>query len=102
MPEDLPIYSESMLRTSLQFAALDKLKGADATAVWEKSDRHIAEIEGAVDVTRAREAFKDPTKAGLLELHAVLFSGREGAGELRQTAMKPLYRGHDCPDPEFI
>ena len=102
MPEDLPIYSESMLRTSLQFAVLDKLKGADATVVWEKSDTHIAEMEGAVDVPRARRVFQDPTKAGLLNLHLILFGGRKGAGELRQTAIKPLFRGHDCPEPQFI
>jgi hypothetical protein len=102
MPEDLPIYSEPMLRTSLQFAGLDKLKGGDAAPVWEKSDKHIAEIEGAADVARAREALQEPAKAGLIELHSILFSGRKGAGELRQTAMQPLYRGHDCPDPQFI
>src|SRR5688572_30341321 len=102
MPGDLPIYSESMLRTGLQFAGLDKLKGADTTPVWEKSDTHIAQMEGAADVARARQAFEEPTKGGLLELHATLFSGRKGAGELRQTAIKPLYRGHDCPEPQFI
>lgn len=102
MPEDLPIYSESMLRTSMQFAGLEKLKGSDAGRVWEKSDTYIGQMEGAADVGQARQAFEEPTKKGLLELHSVLFSGRKGAGELRQTAIKPLYRGHDCPDPQFI
>ena len=102
MPDDLPIYSEPMLRTGLQFAGLDKLKGGDAAPVWEKSDKYIAEIEGAADVARARLALQEPAKAGLLELHSILFNGRKGAGELRQTAMQPLYRGHDCPDPQFI
>ena len=102
MPDDLPIYSEPMLRTGLQFAGLDKLKGGDAAPVWEKSDKYIAEFEGAADVARARQALQEPAKAGLLELHSILFNGRKGAGELRQTAMQPLYRGHDCPDPQFI
>jgi prophage maintenance system killer protein len=88
MPEDLPIYSDSMLRTSLQFGGLDKLKGRDATLVWDKSDGHIAQLEGAMDVARARKAFERPSKQGLLELHAMLFSGREGAGQ--------------CPEPQFI
>ena len=102
MPEDLPIYSESMLRTGLQFAGLEKLKGGDAGAVWEKSDNCIGQMEGAADVGRARQAFQEPAKTGLIELHSTLFSGRKGAGELRQTAIKPLYRGHDCPEPQFI
>jgi Fic family protein len=102
MPEDLPIYSDSMLRTSLQFSGLEKLKGHDATAVWDKSDKYIAQLEGATDVPRARKAFERPDKQGLLEIHRILFNGRDGAGQLRQTAVKPLYRGHDCPEPQFI
>src|SRR5262245_32875814 len=101
MPEDLPIYSDSMLRTGLQFAGLDKLKGHDDTGVWEKSDQYIAQLEGATEVTQARKAFDRPDKPKLLELHTTLFSGRDGAGQLRHTAIKPLYRGHDCPEPQF-
>jgi len=41
MPEDLPIYSQSMLRTRLQFADLERLKGMDLIVAWEKSDKHI-------------------------------------------------------------
>ena len=70
MPEDLPIYSDSMLRTSLQFGGLDKLKGHDATAVWEKSDDYIAQLEGSTEVARARKAFERPDKHALLVLHA--------------------------------
>ena len=102
MPEDLPIYSDSMLRTSLQFGGLEKLKGHDAASVWKKSDEYIAQLEGATEVARARKAFNQPAKQSLRELHATLFSGRVGAGQLRQTAIKPLYRGHDCPEPQFI
>src|SRR6185436_3693457 len=43
-----------------------------------------------------------PDEQSLLELHRMLFAGREGAGRLRQTAAKPRYRGHDCPEPQFI
>jgi hypothetical protein len=32
----------------------------------------------------------------------VLFPDRPGAGQWRQTALKPLYRGQDCAPPEFI
>ena len=102
MPDDLPIYSDSMLRTSFQFGGLDKLKGHDAASVWEKSDEYIAQLEGATEVTRARKAFNQPARQSLLELHTALFSGREGAGRLRQTAIQPRYRGHDCPEPQFI
>ena len=102
MPDDLPIYSDSMLRTSLQFGGLDKLKGHDATPVWEKSDDYIAQLEGATEVARARKAFDQPSRPSLLVLHAMLFSGREGAGQFRSTAIKPRYRGHDCPEPQFI
>src|SRR5262245_7409779 len=91
-----------MLRTSLQFAALEKLKGGDTEAVWDKSDLLLGQMEGAVEVGRARNAFQERTKAGLLKLHATLFSGRKGAGQLRETIIKPLYRGQDCPEPQFL
>jgi fido (protein-threonine AMPylation protein) len=98
MPEDLPIYSESMLRTRLQFADLEKLKGVDTASAWEKSDKFIEQLEGSANVARARETVREQTKAGLLQIHSTLFNG----GTLRQTPLKPLYRGQDCPDPEFI
>src|SRR5215831_9871696 len=97
MSSDLPIYSDSMLRTRLQFADLDKLRGIDTSSVWEKSDRIVAEYEGARNVGSGREKVLDMTKAGFLEMHAILFDG-----VLRRNPMKPLYRGQDCPDPEFI
>lgn len=97
MSSDLPIYSDSMLRTRLQFADLDKLRGVDSSPVWEKSDRIITEYEGARNVASGREKVLGMTKAGFLEMHSILFDGA-----LRQNPMKPLYRGQDCPDPEFI
>ena len=77
MPEDLPIYSQSTLRTRLQFADLDRLKGVDTASVWEKSDKCIEQLENASNVREARVGIKETTKAGLLEMHAVLFNNRE-------------------------
>ncbi len=102
MSDDLPIYSESMLRTRLQFEDLNRLKGIDTTPVWEKSDSLIEQFEGAVNGRQARETLRDIAKANLLRAHSILFSGREGAGEWRRESLKPLYRGQDCPDPGFI
>ena len=97
MSEDLPIYSESMLRTRLQFADLDRAKTVDTTPIWEKSDRFIEQFEGGTNVRRARESVQEATKAGLYQIHSIVFDGA-----LRQHPIKPLFRGQDCPDPEFI
>jgi Fic family protein len=102
MADDLPIYSGSMLRTSLQFAELERLKGRDTAAVWPKADKHIEAMEGAAHAAEARAAVPALSKQGLLQMHGILFTGRAGAGELRMNPAKALYRGHDCPDPEFI
>jgi hypothetical protein len=98
MPDDLPIYSESMLRTRLQFADLERLKGADTGPAWKKADRFIEQLEGGANVGQAREAVQEATKAGLLQMHSILF----GTDTLRQQPMQPMFRGQDCPDPEFI
>jgi len=97
MAEDLPMYSESMLRTRLQFADLERFKHLNTTPVWEKSDALIEQFEAGTNVRRAREVVQEPTKSGLLEIHSIVFGGA-----LRQHAMRPLFRGQDCPDPEFI
>ena len=97
MPEDLPIYSESMLRTRLQFADLERLKGRDTSAVWNKSDTFIEQFEAGKNVRQARQAVQDPAKASLLQMHSIVFGG-----ELRQQPVQPLFRGQDCPDPQFI
>src|SRR5262245_14037231 len=73
MGEDLPIYSESMLRTRLQFADLERFKHLDATPIWEKSDPLIEQFEGGTNVRRARELVMEPTKSGLLEIHSIVF-----------------------------
>jgi fido (protein-threonine AMPylation protein) len=97
MADDLPIYSDSMLRTRLQFADLERFKNLDTTPVWQKSDSIIEQLEGGSNVRRARETVQKLTKPGLLQIHSIVFDG-----SLRQQAMKPLFRGQDCPDPEFI
>ena len=97
MPEDLPIYSESVLRTRSQFADLEKLKSVGTATVWEKSDKFIEQFEGAVDVRHARESLTALTKPNLLHAHAILFSGRENAGILRQDLILPAtdeFRAH--------
>src|SRR5262245_51625035 len=102
MAEDLPIYSETPLRTGLQFAELERLKGVDTSSAWKQSDERISALEGANGVQAAREGLTAMTKDSLLRKHALLFPERSGSGQWRQTAMKPLYRGQDCAPPEFI
>ena len=102
MAEELPIYSESILRTRLQFQDLERLKGFDSASVWEKSDSMIEQFEGAINVAKAREQIQELTRSNLLSSHSILFSGRNGAGVWRSEPLKPLYRGQDCPAPEFI
>jgi len=102
MPDDLPIYSDSVLRTRLQFADLERLKGIDTSAVWEKADKHIAQMEGGSNVREARTAFAAQDKATLLGIHATVFRSRDGAGQMRKSDVKPQFRGQDCPPPQFI
>ena len=102
MPEDLPIYSETPLRTGLQFAELERLKGPDLSPAWAQADVWISSMEGATGSTSARERLKGASKAGLLQAHRLLFPGRAGAGQLRQAEAQRLYRGQDCAPPEFI
>jgi hypothetical protein len=86
-----------MLRTRLQFADLERFKPVDTAAAWEKSDAIIEQLEGGRNVRTARQRIIAPSKAGLLEIQSVVFGG-----PLRQQPMPPLFRGQDCPDPEFI
>ena len=102
MAEDLPIYSDIPLRTGLQFAELERLKGADLSDIWLRSDTAIASLEAALGVTAARESLDSGSKDSLLRMHGLLFPDRSGAGRLRETPLQPLYRGQDCAPPEFI
>jgi fido (protein-threonine AMPylation protein) len=97
MPEDLPIYSDSMLRTRLQFADLDRFKNIDTNPIWEKSDAFIEQLEGGRNVRQARLGADQLSKSSLVQIHHILF----GEG-LRQQPIKPRFRGQDCPEPEFI
>jgi hypothetical protein len=102
VPEDLPIYSETPLRTGLQFAELERLKGQDLSSLWAQADVWIGALEDASGAAAARESLTAPSKAGLLRVHGLLFSERAGAGQLRQEEAPRLYRGQDCAPPEFI
>jgi fido (protein-threonine AMPylation protein) len=97
MADELPIYSESMLRTRLQFADLERLKGIDTTAVWEKADAFLEQLEGGTNVRQARQEVQQVAKSGLLRIHSIVFGGT-----LREKSMNPLFRGQDCPEPQFI
>ncbi len=102
MREDFPIYSDSVLRSRLQFADLEKLKSIDPEPIWAKSDGFIEKMEGAADIARARSRVVEPSREALLEIHSVIFSAQPGAGKLRSSSPAPLYRGHDCPPSEFV
>ena len=107
MPEDLPIYSESVLRSGMQFADLARLKVANTRPSWESADKLIGEMEGAVNVAGARLVLEQPASedtdiALFVRAHGVLFEGSSGAGALRSTPLPPMYRGQDCAPPEFI
>jgi hypothetical protein len=80
MPEDLPIYSDTPLRTGLQFAELERLKGADVSLAFPQTDAWISALEGATGVTAARESLTTFSRDGLLRIHALLFPDRAGAG----------------------
>jgi len=99
---DLPIYSDSILRSSLQFADLARFKVTDAGPAWDKADAAITQMEGAANLPTARERFTEISKSSLLEVHRAVFDGSEGAGRFRTTELRPLYRGQDCAPPEFI
>jgi hypothetical protein len=86
-----------MLRTRLQFADLDRFKGVDTASVWQKADEFLAKLEGGNNIRQAREGVREQTKLALLRIHATAFDG-----VLRRNAMPPMFRGQDCPDPEFI
>jgi len=103
MAEDLPIYSDNViLRSGIQFADLLRWKNVDTTAIWEKSDGFIAQMEGANHVDRARAVLEEPSKNGLLRAHAILFEGHEAAGRLRRSNIAARFRGQDCPEPEHL
>ena len=102
MSQDLPIYSEIPLRTGMQFAGLDALKGQDDSAVWRRADSLIAALENGTGAEKARTCMEDVSKTAIRGTHAAAFEGKPGAGTFRTTDLDPLYRGQDCAPPEFI
>ena len=102
MSQDLPIYSDAPLRTGLQFAALESLKGREDSAVWNRADTLIASMEGAEGAGKARSGLTGVSKEVLLGAHGLAFADRSGSGQLRKIELQPLYRGQDCAPPEFI
>ena len=107
MPEDLPIYSESTLRSGLQFADLARLKVPDTRPAWESADAVIGRMEGATNVSGARASLEAPAANStdidlFIQAHGILFEGHPGAGALRSKPLPPMYRGQDCAPPEFI
>ncbi len=99
---DLPIYSDSVFRSANPFPALENLAGLHLDRCWERFDRLLDHGESAGEVARARACLVEPTRAGLLEAHRLLFDPREGAGRLRSSVIAAVFRGQDCPDPRFI
>jgi hypothetical protein len=102
MNNELPIYPDVKLRSGLQFADVEKFRSVDAESVWEKSDKFIELMESASNVAQVRSVAVELSRETLLWIHAAVFNGRAGAGELRRESILPRYRGHDCPDPQFI
>jgi hypothetical protein len=107
MPDDLPIYSESLLRSGMQFAELARLKVPNTGPAWESADNLLRGIESAVNVKDARLALEAPAAEEedldvFIRAHGMLFDGRSEAGALRATALSPIYPGQDCAPPEFI
>ena len=100
--EELPIYSDALRRGPDPFADLKNLEGVDLATCWERFDRLIDLGESASDVNQARESLTAPTKEALLRLHELMFSGRVGAGALRWSVTNAMFRGQDCPEPEFV
>ena len=102
MSRDLPVYSDVPLRTGLQFASLEALKGRDDSAVLSRADELIASMESGDGAGNARKSLTGISKEAILSVHALAFAGRAGAGHFRKTELQPLYRGQDCAPPEFI
>ena len=102
MPDDLPIYPDTPLKTGLAFADLARYQNLDQTPIWLASDQAIARMEGADNVAGARQLLLEPSTDTLLRAHSVLFPGAPGAGSLRRNLIAARYRGQDCPEPEHI
>lgn len=99
---DLPIYSDSSFRSANPFPALARLEGVALEKCWERFDSLADHGESAGDIARARNSLVAPTRSGLIEIHRLLFDPREGSGKTRSRIVAGVFRGQDCPEPEFI
>lgn len=102
MPEDLPLYPDSMLRTRLQFSDVERFRTIDSSHIWVRADSYIEQMEAGTNVAEARRVAAQLSRSAVVAIHGIVFHGRENAGRLRQKTAIALYRGQDCPDPEFI
>ena len=99
---DLPIYSDAMSGGAKRFEALDRVRGLDLSSCFDRFDSLLDHGEGVRNVPRARAAMREPGKKGLLAIHSALFEGQSGAGQLRGSTVAALFKGQDCPEPQFI
>lgn len=103
MPGDLPIYSDSIFRSADPFPALANITRDEIARVTERFDRHLAfDKEPASGLADALGKIAGPDKESLIALHRRLFEGQPGAGQFRKTALAAVFRGQDCPEPEYI
>ena len=102
MSEDLPIVPDADFRRSHRFPGLDQIANLDLKPSLKRFDAAIGGRAGIGDVAGARSAMTDPGKAGLLEIHRLLFQPQPGAGQLRQSPVPAMFNGQDCPEPEFV
>jgi hypothetical protein len=103
MPGDLPIYSDSIFRSADPFPALANITGDEIARVTERFDRHVAfDGEPASGLADALGNIAAPDKESLIALHGRLFEGHPDAGRMRQSALAAVFRGQDCPEPEYI
>ena len=82
--------------------ALDRVRGLDLPSCFDRFDSLLDHGEGARNVPKARAAMTEPGKKGLLAIHSALFEGQSGAGQLRGSTVAGVFKGQDCPEPQFI
>jgi len=100
--QDLPLYSQPVLRGSDRFASLDRARGMDLELSIGRFDALLDHGEGNDPAGEARGALINPSRSVLVEVHRLLFPGRPGSGSFRESAVPGVYPGQDCPEPRFI
>jgi fido (protein-threonine AMPylation protein) len=103
MSGDLPIYSDSIFRSADPFPALANITDEEIERTMERFDRILAfDGEPASGAAAALGNIAGPDKESLVAVHRRLFEGNPDAGRLRQSALGAMFRGQDCPEPEYI